>query len=237
MHIDVSRLDGEVIEWSGSNTTTLATLKDEIAQRAESSAPIRLLHGEEELTENAVAIGYLLPPSEKLQLSMVILPLPAVLECSQCDWVLGGFTCAKCESLLYLDADGKVACPGGHGSMNPPQCCSANMKPASQTAGTGLTPAKRRESPDQWLSPCWECEFCKFGVIGVLCMQCNSHGEEIRRNGFFERVCCSYVWTCPKGCARKKEGGVFHEATVLCGCDKGNMGCPEYYARFGPPMN
>lgn len=86
--------------------------------------------------------------------------------------------------------------------------------------------------------PVFSCEKCGWGIFGIVCAtneKCmQSGGSLLYREGFYERVWCSYVWKCVKGC------GLLLARNFQCWCvdsDTHYMYFNEQVEAFGPPSN
>lgn len=163
-----------------------------------------------------------------------------VYYCKRCKWRMGGFICRKsleggvCGELLVLQQDASLRCPKGCGVMSVPICCRRRAMKAVVLPGFGVS------AQSNMTCPVFSCEKCKFGVDGIRCFTCTPTGKEVERNGFFERVWCAYVWTCPSGCGRKDRGGLVHDGIVRCMCQRGEgtpMQAHQYVKKHGPPRN
>eukprot|EP01112_Ceratiomyxa_fruticulosa_P007818 TRINITY_DN2033_c0_g1_i2.p1 TRINITY_DN2033_c0_g1~~TRINITY_DN2033_c0_g1_i2.p1 ORF type:complete len:435 (+),score=72.84 TRINITY_DN2033_c0_g1_i2:313-1617(+) len=84
--------------------------------------------------------------------------------------------------------------------------------------------------------PVFNCSTCKWGIYGIVCTtseQCReSGGKPLRREGFYERVWCAYVWNCMNDCSIK-----IGRSNFECSCSEGFMHIHEFEQAFGPPMN
>ena len=172
-----------------------------------------------------------------------------VYYCKKCRWRVGGFTCRTvkegeempCGDVLVVQHDGSLRCPKGCGVMSVPRCCRKWAMKAQVDSkyiiGPGVSDSVevRNES-----CPVFSCAMCGFGVDSIRCFTCTDTGCDVKRNGFFERVWCAYVWTCPKGCGRRDRGGLTHGGFIQCQC-QGDKDTPlvehSYVAKFGPPQN
>ena len=166
-----------------------------------------------------------------------------VFFCKRCQWKVGGFTCQKgaCGELLVLQHDSTLRCPKGCGVMDAPICCRQRaMKAQVDPRHIIRASSPQSGSISQTACPVFSCEKCGFGVSGIRCFTCSPSGQEVVRNGFFERVWCAYVWTCPAGCGRQNQGGLTHGRFISCKC-QGEKNTPleehGYLAKFGPPRN
>ena len=103
-------------------------------------------------------------------------------------------------------------------------------------------------------SPALTCTSCGFTFDGVLCMTNHNDPKPLPRNGFFERVWCSYIWSCSEGCSRDKESGLmprykclyifnscilkYIHLTVNLGSTCNTNTSPlDYVEKNGPPTN
>jgi len=166
-----------------------------------------------------------------------------VFFCKRCQWKVGGFTCQKgaCGKLLVLQDDSTLRCPKGCGVMDAPLCCR-RLAMKAQVDPCYIVRASSLQSSDiSWEAcPVFSCKKCGFGVGGIRCFTCSLSGQEVKRNGFFERVWCAYVWTCPTGCGRRNRGGLTHSGFISCKCqgeEKTPLEEHGYLAKFGPPQN
>ena len=152
---------------------------------------------------------------------------------------------ARCGRNLELAENGKLRCPAGCGDCEL-HCCGKPCVPLASDAaprpfGTGgqLAHARAVASAHYKLmdsegleSPAATCTACAFTVDALLCCGCakTGHGyvgshapDSLPLNSFFERVASTYVWSCPRGCGRRRggggHGGLFHgHGTLRCGC-------------------
>ena len=171
---------------------------------------------------------------------------PPVYYCKRCKWRVGGFTCRQsqgdgtCGELLVLQQDASLQCPKGCGVMGAPICCRRRAMKAIIDPKFTVSAAGPRATTSNTSCPVFSCEKCKFGIDGICCFTCTPSGREVERNGFFERVWCAYVWTCPNGCGRRERGGFVHGGFISCKCQRGEgsrMKEHEYVKKFGPPRN
>eukprot|EP00746_Dinoflagellata_sp_MGD_P011688 gnl/MRDRNA2_/MRDRNA2_124620_c0_seq1.p1 gnl/MRDRNA2_/MRDRNA2_124620_c0~~gnl/MRDRNA2_/MRDRNA2_124620_c0_seq1.p1 ORF type:complete len:348 (-),score=43.90 gnl/MRDRNA2_/MRDRNA2_124620_c0_seq1:87-1130(-) len=131
--------------------------------------------------------------------------------------------------------DNKLRCPKGCGEATLFCHSHGQMKfdPGHVVpAGADIMVGTKSEAP------LLTCDRCGWSVDGALCLTEGHEGEPLplERNGFFERVACSYVWTCRHGCSRKQHGGTYADGALQCTCG-GSMLALEYTEIHGPPMN
>ncbi len=165
--------------------------------------------------------------------------------CKRCQWQVGGFTCRSekngtCGELLVLQQDTSLRCPKGCGVMGAPVCCRRRAMKVTVDPKYTVTASSSQDDTTWEACPVFSCEKCNFGVDGIRCFTCTSTGKDVERNGFFERVWCAYVWTCPSGCGRRDRGGLTHGGFISCKC-QGDKDLPlkeySYVEKFGPPQN
>ena len=167
--------------------------------------------------------------------------------CKKCKWQVGGFTCQSekkgtcCGELLVLQHDATLRCSKGCGVMGAPICCRRRAMKAQVDPRYVISSSSSQTDDISWKAcPVFSCEKCGFGVDGIRCFACSLSGRDIERNGFFERVWCAYVWTCPKGCGRRDRGGLTHSGFISCKCQL-EKDTPliehGYIAKFGYPQN
>ena len=166
--------------------------------------------------------------------------------CKKCKWRVGGFTCRSakkgtCGELLVLQHDATLRCPKGCGVMGAPICCRRRAMKAQVDPRYIISSSSSQAGDILWKAcPVFSCEKCGFGVDGICCFACSLSGQDIERNGFFERVWCAYVWTCPEGSGRRDRGGLTHSGFISCKCQL-EKDTPliehGYIAKFGYPQN
>ncbi|KAL9656344.1 hypothetical protein ABK040_005110 [Willaertia magna] len=165
--------------------------------------------------------------------------------CKFCNFNIGGFACEKCNELLVLspELDGSAFCKKCYGGMTRPNCCRRPMHVK--------IPSFEILHPVTTTSPALSCSKCQFSVVGARCFTCCCldkddsvigsspvRGSNIEIEGFFERVWCAYVWTCGKGCGRKKRGGLYYGGVMKCkSCDNEDLYHHEYIKINGEPCN
>jgi len=170
-----------------------------------------------------------------------------VYTCKRCGIVMAGFTCCKvkapqsthCETLLLLRKNGNAYCPKNCGEIKPPICCRKRMI-ASHDPSLQIVANKGQTRNTDESCPVLSCENCTFALDGINCYKCEKQGSRVQRNGFFERVWCAYVWTCPNSCGRKERGGTLASNMMECMCsptDTTMLSIAQYEAIHGPPMN
>ena len=98
----------------------------------------------------------------------------------------------------------RLFCPEGCGETGPVSCdCNApgGMHVAGQLE---VDPAglEEEEEEDEEEALLQTCSTCGWSVDGLRCCAESHAPALLPRNGFFERVACAYVWTCPHGCQR-----------------------------------
>eukprot|EP01113_Clastostelium_recurvatum_P041561 TRINITY_DN6622_c0_g2_i1.p1 TRINITY_DN6622_c0_g2~~TRINITY_DN6622_c0_g2_i1.p1 ORF type:complete len:319 (-),score=23.14 TRINITY_DN6622_c0_g2_i1:26-982(-) len=98
--------------------------------------------------------------------------------------------------------------------------------------------------------PVFSCKECSFGVYGIVCLSSQKcieqeEGSLLRREGFYERVWCSYVWTCSSRECASRKGTIQRILKCLClpaaarnkDDDDGFMDFSEFNSTWGVASN
>jgi hypothetical protein len=163
-----------------------------------------------------------------------------------------------CGQLLYFDTCTEtVRCPTHSESSVLTRCncppyftivAPKSLPPSITRADIerALAPVKPYVSD---ISPMTTCSTCGWSIEGMLCAREGAHSKpvSIPRDGFFERVWCSYVWTCEGDCPGAGKG-TFATGSCFCDCKgptvyRGSevpgsfMHVVNYEERHLPPFN